>query len=164
MALIALSKGKVAQVNDEDFTRLVEGAKWHYGGRGYAIRHVYISGKRTTERMHRLVLRAAPDEQVDHISHDTLDNRKQNLRKSNFKLNGANRLKQKTHAGLPPKSQFKGIWFNKERLKWCTRIKVNGKRIYLGRHSTEIEAAKAYDRAAVKFWGEHAYPNFPVTS
>jgi hypothetical protein len=45
--------------------------------------------------------------------------------------------------------------------RWRARIRVNGKRISLGLFKDEIEAAKAYDRAARKYHGEFASLNFP---
>jgi len=40
------------------------------------------------------------------------------------------------------------------------QITVNGKRIYLGSFKNELDAAKAYDRAAKKYHGQFASLNF----
>jgi AP2-like factor (ANT lineage) len=40
------------------------------------------------------------------------------------------------------------------------RIWVNRKRIYIGSFEDQIEAAKAYDKAAIKYYGEFANLNF----
>ena len=44
--------------------------------------------------------------------------------------------------------------------KWTAQIKVDGKHIHLGYFQSEKEAAKAYDKAALKYFGEFANPNF----
>jgi hypothetical protein len=161
MAIIELSRGKVAIVDDEDYERIIAGPKWSCDSKGYAVRHVYdADGHRHMEKMHRVVMRAAPSEHVDHRFHNTLDNRKSVLRKSNCKLNGANRLKQKTQAGTTPKSKFKGVWYDPKRNRWRATIKVNGKTLFIGRHPTEEEAARAYDKKALEYWGEYASLNF----
>ena len=40
-------------------------------------------------------------------------------------------------------------------------VRVNGKWTYLGSFNSEIEAAKAYDKAAKKYFKEFAVLNFP---
>ena len=42
-------------------------------------------------------------------------------------------------------SKYKGVWWSNERKRWCSGVRVKGKRIALGRYTDEIEAAKAYD-------------------
>lgn len=60
-------------------------------------------------------------------------------------------------------SQFKGVSYMAKTKKWRATIKVDGKAIYLGTYESEIEAAKAYNKAAKEYFGEHAYQN-QVTS
>ncbi len=88
MKEIRLTQGKVALVDDEDFER-VNALKWYAshesrGTKWYAIRRETIDGKRTKVRMHRFVLGLPlgyldPERVVDHLNHDSLDNRKCNL-------------------------------------------------------------------------------------
>lgn len=54
----------------------------------------------------------------------------------------------------PPKektSRFRGVhWCSSKRL-WRAEIEVNGVAHKLGRHTTEADAARAYDEAAIRF-------------
>ena len=93
---------------------------------------------------------------VDHINHDGMDNRRANLRAATHAQNTYHRKKR---SGAT-KSKYKGIHWRKENKKWVARIMFEGKRIHLGSFHTEIEAAKAYDRAAKKYHGEFASLNF----
>lgn len=160
MAMIVLSRGKTAIVDDTDYDWLIAGPKWTCDSKDYAVRHVYENGRRVMEKMHRVILSAPPNQNVDHRNTDTLDNRRSNLRLATMQLNGANRKKQRLHAGKPTKSAFKGVWFDPKRSKWIASITVNGHRRQIGRFLSETEAAKAYDQAAVGAWGSYARPNF----
>lgn len=56
-------------------------------------------------------------------------------------------------------SQYKGVsWYPKNKC-WRAGIRVDGKSIHLGFFQTEEDAAKAYNEAAKKHFGEHAYQN-----
>ena len=58
-------------------------------------------------------------------------------------------------------SRFKGVNLTSNGRRWRSQICVNGKRMFLGTFAKEIDAAKAYDAAARKHFGEFAMPNFP---
>lgn len=161
MALITLSRGAVAVVDDADYAWLTNGPKWSCDAKNYAVRHVYaVDGRRIMEKMHRLILGAHPNQKVDHKNTDTLDNRRANLRLATVQLNGANRKKQLHYAGKPTKSKFKGVWFDPKRNRWRASIRINGKLQQLGRFLSETKAAEVYDQAATEAWNNYARPNF----
>jgi hypothetical protein len=104
-------------------------------------------------------MNAPADLLVDHRNCDSLDNRKANLRFASHTENGQNRRKRKNAT-----SRFLGVWWDKSKGLWESRIVYNKKRIFLGYFDSEIEAAKAYDEAAKKYFGEFARLNFPYRS
>jgi AP2 domain len=61
---------------------------------------------------------------------------------------------------LARSSKFKGVCWSKRESKWRSYIQINGKEIYLGLFFDEVEAAKTYDEAAKKLFGEFACTNF----
>jgi AP2-like factor, euAP2 lineage len=60
----------------------------------------------------------------------------------------------------PTSSMFKGVSDNL-RDKWAVQLTLNGQKTFLGRFASETDAARAYDRAALQYFGEYAYINFP---
>lgn len=149
---IPLSQGKVALIDDEDF-ELVSQYKWCYSI-GYAITNVCINGRHTTMRMHRLITGAPKGMDVDHKNHDKLDNRKTNLRVCTRSENMQN---LKFHSNVS--SKYKGVCWDKRSDKWCAKIVINYHTINLGRFNSEEEAARAYNLAAAKYFGDFAYLN-----
>jgi len=107
--------------------------------------------------MHREVLKVPDYLLVDHINHNGLDNRKANLRPATKTQNGRNRRKVNIQRC---RSRYKGpCWYGRKK-KWGVKIMVDGKSIFLGYFDDEIDAAKAYDTAAKKYFGDFASLNF----
>ena len=157
---IPLTQGKYAIVDPEDFERLNK-HKWYADKRSntfYAIRCVGPRRKIKYIRMHREVIHPPDHLVVDHINHNGLDNRKANLRHATRAQNNRNRL---IIVRKNSSSKYKGVNWNKSKKKWRARIHVDGECIFLGYFKDEIEAAKAYDKAAKKYYKEFASLNFP---
>jgi len=157
---IPLTQGKYAIVDPEDFERLNR-HKWYaskWGNTFYAIRCAGPAKKTTYIRMHREIIHPPRHLVVDYINHNGLDNRKANLRPATRAQNNYNRLAIKRKGAT---SKYKGVDWKKDKKKWCARIYFNGKLIFLGYFKDEKQAAKAYDKAAKKYYGQFAYLNFP---
>lgn len=158
MRKILLTQGKVALVDDADFGA-VNAFGWCAAklGRGfYAVRNVQqADGSRATQYMHQFLLPGVP--RLDHRDGNGLNNQRDNLRPATARQNqqGFQRKRANTSA------QFRGVTLHFCG-KWQARIGVNGKKIHLGYSRSETDAAKAYDDAARKTFGEFASPNFPV--
>jgi len=153
MRKIELSQGKYALVDDDDFDEINQ-YNWCFHG-GYAERNVKVSGKQKTQKMHRLITNCPADMDVDHANHDKLDNRKDNLRVCSQSENTHNQ-KVRTYAKT---SVYKGVYFNKQAGKWRAQIKLNNKLKHLGLFTNEIDAAIAYNNAAIEMFGEFALLN-----
>ncbi len=156
---IELTHGHFAVIDDGDFKK-VSVHRWHTyinekKNTFYAATNTVIDGKRTTLRMHRVIMDAKTGQIVDHIDMDGLNNRKGNLRFVDRRGNSANR---KSYRGSS--SKYKGVSrFRGNR--WKAQINTGGKVRYLGCFIKEEHAARAYDAIAAEEFGEFARLNFP---
>ena len=161
MKTIHLTQGQIAVVDDEDFKRLDQ-HKWQ----ALKTPYTYYAVRKTSRKkgpmkmiyMHREILGLRPSDGIltDHRDHDGLNNCKYNIRKCDKPKNAMNSSPWQTKV-----SRFKGIRPGGTGIGWCARIKVQGKGRHLGTFDTEIEAAKAYDKAAIEFFDEFALLTFP---
>lgn len=105
----------------------------------------------------RWIMQPPPGMVVDHISGDTLDNRRANLRVCTQAQNLAN---GRSHSDS--RSKYRGVSWKEREGSWRAQISIGGQRSrFLGQWPTEEDAALAYDQAAREQYGEYARLNFP---
>jgi len=102
--------------------------------------------------IHRYLLDPDRNMVIDHINHNKLDNRKENLRICTNRENCMNQDKSKNN-----KSGYKGVYYNKLSNKWESSIKIHGKSIYLGIFSNKEEAFEKYKEAERYYFKEFQY-------
>lgn len=162
MKEIPLTKGKVALVDDEDYER-VNQYKWYAqtdkkSRTSYALRRER-NKEQTIQRMHRFIMNAPDGIEVNHWDHNGLNNQKENLILSTHRQNMCYSRKRLHQKEKPTSSKYKGVYWNKEKRRWTSRIKFNGKVKHLGHFKEEMEAAEAYNNAAILYHGEFAILN-----
>jgi hypothetical protein len=162
--LIRLAGPKYAKVDPADYDRLRAYEWLARKGKNsfYARRHAPGGkGKKgTLIYMHQHVIQVPEGMVVDHINHDGMDNRSANLRPATYSQNLCHRKKRsgQTH------SKYKGVHWHKLNNKWVARITLHKKTMHLGYFRSQIDAARAYDRAALKYHGEFACLNLPQSA
>ena len=152
MRKIQLSQNFIVLVDDSDYDRVIK-FKW-YAKYDKRAKRWYVRRNKTKHQtyqmLHRFILDAPSNMQVDHINNNPLDNRKENLRLATNTQNSRNSVKPSNNS-----SGYKGVYWNKAAKKWHAQIRIdNGKRLYLGLFSDVKDAYTAYCEAAEKYHGE----------
>lgn len=134
-------------IDKEDFDRLSK-FQWHVDGNGYVL--TKIDG--VSYKQHRMILNltTSDDIEVDHINHNQLDNRKNNLRLANRCQQCMNTRKQKDNT-----SGVKGVYKITGYNRWAAQINANGKRYYLGSYDSLEEAVAVRREAENQLHGEY---------
>jgi len=141
---IEIGHGLKTIVDDDDYA-LLSKRKWHpvFNKNSkvcYAKSCSLVNGKVVTIRMHRLITCAPKGFVVDHINHDTLDNRKCNLRVVTQQGNLRNtRLLKNNTSGVCGVRLLK----RKKCDRWKATIRVDGKDVYLGLFKSKEDAVLA---------------------
>jgi HNH endonuclease/AP2 domain len=158
--LVPLTQGKVALVDTSDFDA-VSVHQW-YASISPHRKTFYAkamipdeTGKKRFVTMVVFLLGRAPRGlHRDHINHNTLDNRRRNLRTVTCSENQMNRL-----VSFNSKTGFKGVTLDGKSGKFRATIHKNGKAFHLGLHSTPEKAAAAYNEKCIELHGEFACLN-----
>lgn len=157
MREIELTQGHVALVDDEDFDA-VNQYQWHAlasGSTYYARRnHVNEDGTRAMLILHRVLMNAPDDMEVDHEDGNGLNCQRYNMRlatHSQNKMNAPYRFNTSGYRGVVSLSPG----------RWTVRLMKNYRNIGGGTYDTPEEAARVYDQLAREHHGEFATLNFP---
>lgn len=127
----AKSRGRYSIVDDCDYER-VSKYKWHYNN-GYAVNSFGY-------RMHRLIMMPPDNMVIDHINHDRLDNRRENLRICTQFENSQNRTHLYATCG--------NVYSNKNTTRWFAQNMIDGKKVHSKIYNSKEEAEK--DLAAMQ--------------
>ena len=161
---IPVGSGKFALVDDADYDWLNQ-YMWYTDHYGYVmicfsrsiLAHAPIPDVASTGiSMSRLILELEPGDkrEADHINHNILDNRRNNLRIATRAQNQYNQSIRDEGT-----SKFKGVYWDKQNKKWHAHISINNKTKSLGRFDSERTAALAYNLAAKRHFKEFAFLN-----
>lgn len=130
---------------DDDMSFVVNAAKWVIDIKSenciYVRGRVLINGQKRLVYLHRFIASAKPNEIIDHINRDTLDNRRCNLRciSANSGINQRN-----TKLSIKNKTGYKGVHKLKSG-KYQSSITIKKQHIFLGVYDTCEAAAAAYN-------------------
>ena len=144
-AEIYIRKGRdyvKALIDIEDVERCKEIGIWSLTNAGYVMnckKDIYL---------HRFIMNASSDIEIDHINHNPLDNRKSQLREAT-----SSQQKMNTKKRIDNTSGHRGVYFDKSRGTWNININFSGMS-FRKRYKTKEEAFKKADEIYDKYFGE----------
>lgn len=159
--MVPLTQGKYAAIDEDDAPKIA-GYRWNAnrnrGDLWYARTEIREPGKKPKYiGMHRIIIGAKPNQLVDHIDGDGLNNRRANLR---IVTNAENQRNRKVFSNC---TGYKGVHpADSISTPWRATITHAGVTRSAGYYAEAWRAALAYDIAAIETHGEHAAPNFPA--
>jgi len=154
--IIIESKGIVHKVliDKEDIEKVNKYKWWISNGNGYIFADSRGEENLYRLSLHRYILNVDDREiLVDHINRNRLDNRKCNLRKTTPTGNSINRSVQSNN-----KSGIIGVSWSRKLNKWEVRIKLHGKKKFIGYSKDFEEATKMRLQAELDIFGEEYAP------
>lgn len=132
-------------IDTEDLPK-VQSYKWHIDNSRPSLQYAQASLNNSTVRIHKLIMPSL--QQIDHINHNGLDNRKSNLREATNAENNRNKKIDNPN---------RGIRYNSKVGSYYVRIMVNKKEISLGAYKTLEEARQARIDGEIKYFGNYRY-------
>ncbi len=150
MITLSLQKNHVAHIDDEDLHKVLN-YKWTACNcRGKWTARRFINKK--TIYMHQEILETKSP--VSHIDGNGLNNQKANLLVSN-----ASALQQGRYKRAGTSSKYIGVYWRRDLMKWHARIYIAKKYLHIGFFGSDVEAARAYNDKALRFFGASARLN-----
>lgn len=140
---------------DDDFPNYAPIKGWTADSRGYVLRHFWKLNKVKVVLIHRLIMNAPSDKEVDHIDGDRANNLRSNLRLCTHHENQRNRKKLNKNNS----SGVKGVYLDRRTGTYYAQVSINSKAYNVGsRFKTIEEAADCRDAAAKKMHGDFYAP------
>lgn len=144
---------KICLIDKEDLNKILEFStvklKYERSNNSfYAVFQTWKNNKPSNIPLHRFIINAPKNLEVDHINHNTLDNRKSNLRLATKAENAQNKIKAQSNNKT---SGIRGVSWKKDRQKWKAYLSVNRKQIHIGYFDDIKEAEIAIKKARATY-------------
>lgn len=142
----------VTAIIDAEDVGLADRYRWHAAKQRDSFRIVCHKrteprGKKKAFYLHRIVTSAPSDKFVDHINCEPTDNRKSNLRFTDYRGNGHNRkLLHSTNT-----SGVRNVTWHKRDERWQAGIRIGDRTRHLGYFKELADAERAVNAARIKY-------------